>query len=169
MSKAELLAKTKVSWDVLNAYVATLNEIQLTQLTDAASWTVKDHVIHLAVWEDGVWALMNHKNRSEQMGVDAETWKRWDFEEMNGIIQQMHKHKPWAEVDSERHRIHNRFIGQIETMSEADLERPLSDFNPESSSDRPIIQTIVGDAYSHYDEHLPWIKAIAEKQNTNTN
>ncbi|MBI1277969.1 MAG: ClbS/DfsB family four-helix bundle protein [Anaerolineaceae bacterium] len=166
MNKANLLTKTRASWDKLNAYVATLNENQLTVLTDAAGWTVRDHLIHLAVWEDGVWALLNHKNRREQMGIDEAAWKRWNFDEMNAIIQQAHVHQSWADVERERHMIHDRFVAQIDSMSEADLEQPMSDFNPESTNKHPIKETIVGDAYSHYDEHLPWIKAIAEKQNT---
>src|SRR5690349_16666891 len=102
MDKAELLAKTRASWDKLNAYVATLNDKQLTQLTDAAGWTVKDHLIHLAVWEDGVWALLNKKSRPAQMGVDEATWKRWKFDEINAVIQKLHKDKTWAEVEQKR-------------------------------------------------------------------
>ena len=65
-------------------------------------------------------------------------------------------------MEQERHLIHDRFVAQIDAMSGADLERPVRDFNPQSSSDNPVKQTIIGDAYSHYDEHLPWIRAIVE-------
>lgn len=166
MKKAGLLKKTRASWDALNAYVATLTEDHLTQPTDAAGWTVKDHLMHLAVWEDGVRALLNHQNRFLQMGVNEAAWKRWDFDEINGIIQQSHKDKSWAQVEQERHAIHDRFVAQIDSMTDADLERPMRDFSPESTSDNPVKQTIIGDAYSHYDEHLPWIKAIVENAKT---
>ena len=162
MNKADLLAKTQVSWDALNTYVATLTDEQLTQLTDAAGWTVKDHLIHLAVWEDGVWALLNKQNRAAQMGVDAETWARWEFDEINAVIQQQHKDESWAEVEHKRQASHNRFIMQIEATSEADLQRPTKDFQANSSSNTPIIQVIIGDAFDHYDSHLPWIKAIVD-------
>lgn len=93
MKKAGLLKKTRASWDTLNAYVATLTEAQLTQATDAAGWTVKDHLMHLAVWEDGVWAMLNHQNRREQMGVDEKAWQSWDFDAINASIQRAHKDK----------------------------------------------------------------------------
>ncbi|MBA3869675.1 MAG: ClbS/DfsB family four-helix bundle protein, partial [Anaerolineae bacterium] len=144
------------------AYVATLSEAQLTQLTDAAGWSVKDHLIHLAVWEDGIWALLNQQDRAVEMGVDAEAWKRWNFEEINGIIQQQHKDESWAEVERKRQASHQRFVAQIEATSEADLERPARDFQTNSTSNSPIIQIITGDAFAHYDTHLPWIKTIVE-------
>ena len=162
MNKTELLAKTRISWDRLNAYVETLNEQQLTQLTDAVGWTVKDHLIHMAVWEDGIWALLNKQNRAQQMGVDAETWARGKFDEINAVIQQQHKGKSWAEVEQKREASHNRFIAQIASISEADLQRPTKDFQANSSSNTPIIEVISGDAFDHYDTHLTWIKAIVD-------
>lgn len=165
MNKAKLLEKTHASWDRLNTYIATLNEQQRTQLTDAAGWTVKDHLIHLAVWEDGVWALLNKQNRAAAMGVDVETWKRWDFDEINAVIQGQHKDESWATVEAKRHASHQRFVEQIEAISEADLARPVKDFQANSTSNTPVIEVVMGDAFSHYDEHLPWIKAIAEGEN----
>ncbi len=162
MNKAELLSKTQVSWEKLNAYVATLNDKQISQLADAAGWTVKDHLVHLAVWEDGIWALLNKRDRPVEMGVDAETWKRWNFEEINGVIQRQHKDQSWAEVEWKRQTSHKRFIEQIEATSETDLVRPVKDFQASSTSNTPVIQVIVGDAFEHYDSHLPWIKAIVE-------
>jgi hypothetical protein len=167
ISKAELLTKTQTSWDALNAYVATLTDTQLTQLTDAAGWTVKDHLIHLAVWEDGIWALLNKQDRAAQMGVDADTWKRWDFDEINGMIQQQHKDKSWAEVEQKRQASHQQFVAQIEATSEADLARPARDFQINSTSNTPVIQIVTGDAFAHYDTHLPWIKAIVDGAKTN--
>ncbi len=162
MNKTELLEKTYISWDRLNAYIATLTEPQRTQLTDAAGWTVKDHLIHLAVWEDGVCALLNKQNRAAAMGVDAETWSRWDFDEINAVIQQQHKDESWAAIEAKRRASHKRFVEQIEATSEADLARPVKDFQANSSSKTPVIEVVEGDAFSHYDSHLPWIKAIAE-------
>ncbi len=162
MDKAELLAKTRASWDVLNAYIATLNEEQLTQRTDAAGWSVKDHLIHLSVWEDGIWALLNKRDRATEMGVDAESWKRWNFEEINGVIQRQHKDLSWAQAQQRRQIGHKRFIEQIEATSEVDLLRPIKDFQTTSTGKTPVIEVIVGDAFSHYDTHLPWIKAIVQ-------
>lgn len=163
ITKAELLSKTQVSWDALNAYVATLSEVQITQLTDAAGWTVKDHLMHLAVWEDGVCALLHQQDRPARMGVPADVWGRWDFEEINEVIRQRHANASWAKVEQKRQAIHKQFVSEIDALSEADLARPVRDFQANSSSSRPIYETIIGDSYDHYDSHAGWIKAIVEK------
>src|SRR5215213_5830363 len=147
MNKAELLTKTQASWDALNTYVATLTEEQLTQLTDAAGWTVKDHLIHLAVWEDGIWALLNKRDRATEMGVDAETWKRWNFDEINAVIQRQHKNESSEVVEQRRQASHQRFVKQIEATTEADLARPVRDFQANSSGNTPMIEVITGDAF----------------------
>ena len=95
ISKTDLLARTHSSWEALNAFVATLDDRQRTQLTDAAGWTVKDHLMHLAVWEDGVWAMLNRRDRAAHMGVPAEVWARWDFDEINAVIQARHRERSW--------------------------------------------------------------------------
>ena len=58
VSTAELLSRTKLGWDSLQAYIKSLTPEQLTVPTDPAGWTVKDHLIHLAVWEDGIVAVL---------------------------------------------------------------------------------------------------------------
>ena len=164
ISKAELLSKTQVSWDALNAYVATLSEAQITQLTDAAGWTVKDHLMHLAVWEDGVCAMLHRQDRAARMGVPADIWGRWDFDEINEVIRQQHAGASWAEVEQKRQAIHKQFVSEIDALSEADLTRPVREFQANSSSHSLIYETIIGDSYEHYESHAGWIKAIVEKQ-----
>ncbi len=163
MDKAELLARTQAGWDDLNTYVQTLNDGQLTQLTDAAGWTVKDHLMHLAIWEDGVWALLNKQNRAGQMGIDAATWARWNFDEINAVIQQQYKDATWAEVEQKRHAIHDRFVAQIAAMSDADLQRPYRYYYPQSTNENAIYHTIIGDTYEHFVDHKQWIEAIVNQ------
>jgi hypothetical protein len=52
MPKAELLERIEAGFQEINQYLDSLTETQLTQPTDAAGWTAKDHVIHMAIWED---------------------------------------------------------------------------------------------------------------------
>lgn len=160
IGKAELLANMERGWAELEAYIQTLSEAQLTGPTDAAGWTGKDHLMHLAVWADGVTAMLNGAVRRERMGVDAETWASRDFERINAVIQQAHKDKPLDDVLDALRKAHQAIYAQAQSMSDDDLRRPYNYYDPTSPQDRPIVGWLIGDSYEHYAEHRPWIDAI---------
>ncbi|MCL4879266.1 MAG: maleylpyruvate isomerase N-terminal domain-containing protein [Anaerolineae bacterium] len=161
VSKTELLAAIDRGWNDLNTYIQSLTEAQITQPTDAAGWTVKDHLMHLAVWEDGILALLEKQSRRERMGINAAMWAKFDFDEMNAAIQQRHRDKPLAEVLQAHRGIHQRLVDQIQAAVEEDLHRPTSYFDPEGS-DSPLIDKIMGNTFGHYEEHIPWMDAIVK-------
>lgn len=163
ISKTELLSNMQRGWNELDAYVQSLSEAQLTGPTDAASWTAKDHLMHLAVWADGITAMLNGEVRRERMGLDAETWASRDFDRMNAVIQQAHQDKPLAEVLTALHDAHHALYIKAQSLSDDDLRRPYNYFDPTSPQDRPIIGWIIGDSYGHYEEHIPWIEAIVKQ------
>src|SRR4051794_1166729 len=88
LTKVELLRRMQAGWDELNRYIASLSDQQLTGPTDAAGWTVKDHLIHLAIWEDSVFGILEGLARHDYMGVDQEIWESGDFDRINAVIQQ---------------------------------------------------------------------------------
>ena len=55
-----------------------------------------------------------------------------------------------------------RLIDEIASMSDEDLMRPYRYYEFASMEDRPVVGWLVGNTFGHYDEHLPWIRAIAE-------
>jgi uncharacterized protein (TIGR03083 family) len=162
-SKATLLENMQAGWDKLQAYIQSLTEAQLTGPTDAAGWTGKDHLIHLAVWEGGVVALLNRQSRREYMGIDEATWASDGFDAANAIIQQRHKDMPLADVLNTLRDTHQRMVETIESLSEEDLRRPYSAYDPTSDSDSPVINRVIGNTYEHYAEHIPWIDAIVRQ------
>jgi uncharacterized protein (TIGR03083 family) len=162
ISKAELLNKMQQGWDELDAYVKGLSEEQLTGPTDAAGWTGKDHLMHLAVWANGITDMLNGGVRRESMGLDADTWASRDFDRMNAVIQQAHKDKPLGEVLTALRDAHNGLTAKVQSFTDDDLRRPYNAFDPTSPQDRPIIGWIIGDSYGHYEEHIPWIDAIVK-------
>jgi hypothetical protein len=160
LSKAELLAKIQQAWDDLHRYLNTLTEAQQTQPADPAGWTVKDHVIHLAVWEDGTNALLRGESRREQMGVDEATWLTQEYDKINDVIYQTHHAKPLSEVMQTLNDVHKQMLEKLESMSDEDIVRPHSFYQKGSTNERPIIAWISGSTHEHYAEHLPWIVAI---------
>jgi len=160
MSKAELLAQIQQGWDELHDYLDTLSEAQLTTPSDAAGWTVKDHVMHLAVWEDGTNALLRGESRREQMDVDEATWLSQEYDKINDVIYQQHKQKSLMDVRQTFAAVHERLLDKLNEMTDEDIQRPHKFYQPSSSSERPIIAWISGSTFEHYAEHMPWLAAI---------
>ena len=162
-SQPELLRRVQRGWDDFNTYLNTLTEKQKTVPTDAAGWTVKDHIMHLAVWEDGMIGLLRKRPQYERMGLDEATWKTEGYDVKNAVIQQRHQNLSLDEVMKKFRDVHQEMVKQIESMSTADLEEARRNFVPASTDERPIWMWVTGNTYEHYAEHLPWIAAIAEK------
>lgn len=146
-------------WDALHVCLAALTDEQITGPTDAAGWTVKDHMIHLPVWEMGLLALLDGKPEYEAMGVDKATWDA-GVDATNTLIQQQYRDMPLAEVREMMQSIHVLVIARVAAMSDDDLMRPYRDYQPDIEEDNPIYGWIVGNTFGHYDEHIPWIQAI---------
>lgn len=163
LTVSELLAKIDAGWRDFHAYIATLSAAQLTEPADAAGWTAKDHLMHLAVWEDSIYALLRGLPRHAQMGVDQATFEmpgpdRTD--RINDVIFRQHRDKPLAEVMAHFQAVHDRVVPLIAALSDADLQRPYSDYQPGATRSEPIVGWLTGDTYEHYEEHQTWIAAL---------
>ncbi len=159
-TKTMLLDKLQKGWDEINTFFDDLTDEQKTKLTDAAGWSVKDHVIHLAEWEDGFTALLDKKDRRTYMDIDEATWGSGD-DPINAVLQKRYQDLTWDEVIQKRQAIHNKLLQQINAMSDETLQASYSAYNPASKTTYPINQLIGGSTFSHYADHLPWMTAIA--------
>lgn len=160
VTRANLLARMQRGWDELQAYLRSLSEEQLTGPTDAVGWTIKDHIMHLAIWEDGIWALLNRQSRREQMGIDQKTWESEGFDEINAALKARYVDVPLDAVLTTFREVHERLVERIQSLSDEDLLRPYRDYDAGSTSDRPVAASIVGNSFGHYAEHMPWMAAI---------
>jgi hypothetical protein len=154
-----LLQRIAVSWTDLITLLDGLSEAQRTELTDANGWTVKDHVIHLAVWEAAGLALLDGKSKRESLDIPPEIWAQYE-DPINAVLHQRYHAMTWEDVIATLHDNHMQTLAKINAMSDADLARPHSDFLPGSAVDDPILIDLEIATCYHYDEHLPWIKAI---------
>jgi len=161
-TKAELLRLIQQGWDDFHAFLARYSREQLSTLKDAVGWTPKDHIVHLAVWEDSIHALLNGQPQREGLGLDATTWAS-DYDHQNAVLRERYLALTLDEVLDLFRRSHARLIAKIETLSAEDLRKPYRHYDPTSDDDRPIIGWIIGDTYEHYQEHAPWIAAIVDE------
>ncbi len=160
LTKAELLQRLQTGWAELNRFADSLTAQQLTGPTDAGGWTVKDHLIHLAIWEESVIALLDGGSRSRAMGVDEQFWVRGDWDGMNAVVQQRYHALSLADARRMQAEIHQRLLDKIEALSDGDLHRPYADYQSGSDGQGPVIDSVAEASYRHYAEHRPWMEAI---------
>lgn len=159
---SNLLSRIDTAWAEFNAFLGTLRPEHLTGPRDAAGWTGKDHIIHLALWEGGMLGLLDGQPRHEAMGVDKATWER-DEDAVNAALQQRHADLPLDEVLERLRATHERLLARLGAMSDEDLRRPYRFYQPDSDEEQPIVAWFAGNTFMHYPAHTPWIAAIAAK------
>lgn len=161
LTREHLLSQLASSWNELQTYLASLTAEQLTQPTDAGGWTVKDHIIHLAMWEKAAAATLAGKSSREVMDIPLEIWEQGD-DPINAVMQERYHHMPLDDVMQTFQQIHDALVAKLETMTTADLQLPYNHYQPDTSYEHPILQSMMASTVHHYHEHMPWMKAIVD-------
>lgn len=162
ITKDDLITRMNDGLAQFLAFLDQFSEAQLLQPTDDVGWNGRDHIVHMAVWADGVAALLRHEDRWGTMGISAELGESGDFDGMNEVIAAQHRHLSAAEARTWLVAAHERMVAAMEPLDDAGLHLPYDRFEPPFSGDGgpPIVGYIIGDSYEHYQEHMPWIEAI---------
>lgn len=166
LSKDELLARIDTTWPALQTALGQLTAAQLTTIKDAAGWTVKDHVIHLAAWERSAVFLLQGRPRHEGLGIDEAVYLSGDIEEINTAVFERTKDLPAQEALVQLRDVHTEMMALLNKHSEADLFQPYRVYLPDEpgeDNDLPTINFIYGDTAAHFAEHLEWIQTLTAK------
>lgn len=158
---ADLLLAIESSWAPLEPFLAGLTEKQAT-LQDDQGWTVRDHVTHMAVWEESVAVLFHGKPRHEALGIDEDFYADASFDEINEIIRKRNPSMPLGQALAEWKRVHHDLMAWVRSLSDTELTRRVRDFFPQAprTDDRLVIDFLHENTAAHIDEHLPWMRAI---------
>jgi uncharacterized protein (TIGR03083 family) len=157
----ELLARIADGWAVLHERIAPLNSAQLTTPAPDGGWSVKDHLAHLATWEDMLVALLNGKPIHTAFGMSRAEYDALESTDaLNAVIAGQNGEKSLEEVLRRWEETHAQLIALIGALPDEDLSKSITFFQPDDPDERPVLRKIIGDTYEHYAEHLPWIEAI---------
>lgn|SRR3990172_6012073 len=163
-NKGEFEQHLRDSWTQLQQTLDSLTQEQMTERTDAAGWTVKDHLAHLIPWERGMIALLKHQPRYPTMGVELETVQSNDEGELNRILRSQQASASLADVRERLRQTHEELSALVESLQPDDLLKTYSQYQPGEPGDdtgEPVLRWVVGNSSGHYLEHLPWIQRLA--------
>ncbi len=167
-SKAELMSQIEGAWTQLNAALDRLTPAQMTEIRDAQGWAVKDHLVHLAAWERSVVVFLQGRPRHEGLGVDEQLFHSGDEDAVNAAVQVQRKDISLDEALEELRRVHGQLLCLVAPLSDDDLYRANSDYQPEATGERderPVIGLIYGNTANHFREHQAWIEHLVSQGN----
>jgi uncharacterized protein (TIGR03083 family) len=165
--KAELLERIEQARAALDQTIAHLSDAQLVAPGPYEGWSVKDHLAHLAAWEQGIAALLQRRPRYAAMGVDAPTNPTAGTDGINAVIYQRDKDRPLAEVLADFRQAQQALLAALAPLSDADLLKTYSHYQPDEpgkDSGAPILKWVASNTYEHYAEHVAWLVEHAQLQ-----
>ena len=145
-------------WNELTALVDSLGPDGLTQ-TGEGRWAVKDHLVHIAVWERSLQALLEGSDRRAAMGVNVD-----DTDGINEAVWLAHRDDTPEQATAYWLESHSALMARLRGLSDADLRRSYNHYQPndprDPGDDRPVVDWVAGNTYEHYAEHATWIKEL---------
>jgi hypothetical protein len=161
---AEMRERLAAGLDKLLAAIGGLDDRQLTEPRDAAGWNVRDHLLHLAAWADGIAALLRREDRWATMGVADPDPGPIDYDAMNEQIVAPLRHLSAAEARARLVAADTRVRQAVAALSDEELEQPYGRYAPPFTSDEghPVGAYIAGNTFGHYEEHLPYIQRLVQ-------
>ncbi len=165
--KSEMMRKIDAAWKEIETYLAGLSEAQMTDLHDAQGWNVRDHITHLAAWEESVAMLFHRVPRYQTLGIDPAKYSTRqliisNIDEVNADIRARLQNVSSAAALEEFRRIHKLLMMSVGMLSDTDLNQATAGFFPPSLSndERRLLALIESNTSEHYVEHLSWIKTL---------
>lgn len=165
MNKTEVLHRIDDGWRRLTELVEGIDPTTFVQPVKD-DWSPKDHVAHVAAWEEFLLAILEKRDRHRSMGVGDLRGKETD--EINDAVFQARRHLAPDEVRTVLAETHRIVRAAIESLSDADLQRPRSDFQPADSEDgesgdESLLNEIEWNTWGHYEKHIAWLTALSPK------
>jgi hypothetical protein len=160
------------------AVIDHMSDEEMTGPVDSNGWNVRDHLTHLAVWADGIAALVQRQDRWAAMGLEkwrernrvafaydmADPDQEPEYDPLNAEIVAKHRHLTPHKARTWLIEAHQAVAAALRALPDEELGWPYDRFVAPFTGDRgePMSEYILGNTEDHYEEHAPWMRAIAE-------
>lgn len=145
--KSELIKRIRSGYEQFADLIGSLSEEQLTTPGVNGSWSVKDNLAHLTVWQN----YMQERLRAAHAGSEPPTpFSQFSSEdEINEYVYQQNKDRPLADVLADFTTSYQSLLALVEATPEEVLTSPF----PWNKGGNPSWEFVAGNTYGHYEEH----------------
>jgi len=155
-----VLERIEASWNDLVERVTKLGPGGL-MLAAPDGWAVKDHLVHVAAWEHSLLGLIEGRDRLAAMGLPP---MEKETDAINAAVQKQHAGETPEQVLRYFRESHGQLISALGKLSDADLQKPYSHFQPSDPEQQaPVIGWVAGDTWEHYAKHIGWINQLVKE------
>jgi hypothetical protein len=160
MNKTGVLQRIDDGWRRLTDLVARLDPTTFVRPVKD-EWSPKDHVAHVSAWEEFLLAILERRDRHSSMGVGDLQGRETDA--INDAVFQARRHLTANEVQISLAETHRKVRSAIASLSDADLQRPRADFQPDEDGepgDESLLDEIEWNTWGHYEKHIEWLTTL---------
>ena len=118
-TKSELLARIRPARAALDGRVRSVSERQLAAPGADEGWALKDHLAHIATWEDMIAAHLRDGSDHEIVGMEADAYAAQSLDALNDAIYALHKARPVEEVIAHYARAHEHVLSVLNALDDA--------------------------------------------------
>ena len=157
VEKDTLLNDMRKGYSDFDTLLASLNEQQmLAEGNDG--WSIKNHIAHLTAWQQRTLNVLQAIANNVEL---PDPTPDMTIDQINEQFHQRDVALPLERVLVEHRAMQQQMLNAVQSMSEDDLNRPISWLD-----DRSVIGWVIGNTYEHYEEHTHYIQ---ERLQNNTN
>ncbi|HEY4388764.1 MAG TPA: DinB family protein [Ktedonobacteraceae bacterium] len=129
-----------------NAFFQQLPPAELEIVGTPEMWSAKDHVAHMTFWRQHLVSRLQAIIREEAQP------EKENFEELNPLIFEEHRYRPWSILLSESDQVYAELIELASQLTENDLtDSHRFDW---INDGMPLYTTFMGNCYEHTQVHL---------------
>jgi len=158
MNRAELLDRIREAKEEIDGFVEQVPDARMEEPGEKGVWSPKDQLSHLAAWHEVLLARIEGRKEEDFLGIDARRYPTMDIDEINDFLHRRDRSRSPTEAREAFERSYQEVLKELEAVDEDDLYR---DYRPEIRQ-RLLIDTVIGNTYEHYEEHLPMLRAFVE-------
>ena len=159
MTKDKLLASIHRERGRLDALVARVGEVRMTEPALEGGRSVKDVLAHISAWEKICMALVrnNQPIQAPPPGETGPSEGQRQTDAINDKVYQDSRDRPLADVVADAQRSYTDLVAMVDAMSQDQLETPLG--GPHFAGQSPRVGELIGgNSDGHYREHSEQIE-----------